>query len=209
MIPSKRGMLRVLTRKIWLVPVLLATLAGCLGAPVTTVQEAPPPVVAAPTQPDQILLEDALKGRSLSNGEVAELSDRLLSDGSPTLNDEKTMARLEILLLRALKSPEKTQRAVLLRNLGIIHYHQNKFKNARQELQNSNELNPRDPRTHFYLARLFAQQGEVYQKQGKQKLSRQQFKRAAIEMEMARKLAPGNSTYKQDLQHFNQPGQGR
>ena len=36
-------------------------------------------------------------------------------------------------------------------------------------------------------------------KQGKKKLSRQQFKRAAIEMEMARKLAPGNPTYRQDL----------
>lgn len=199
----------MLTRKIWLAPVLLATLAGCLGAPVASVQEAPPPVVAAPAQPDQILLEDALKGRTLSNAEVAELSDRLLCDGNTCLNDEKTMARLEILLLRALKSPEKAQRAVLLRNLGIIHYHQKKFKNARQELQNSNELNPRDARTHFYLARLFAQQGEVYQKQGKQKLSRQQFKRASIEMEQARKLAPGNATYKQDLQHLNQPGQGR
>lgn len=199
----------MLTRKIWLVPVILLTLAGCLGAPVAPVQQAPPPVVEAPAQPDQIILEEALKGRTLSNGEVAELSDRLLCDGNTCLNDEKTMARLEILLLRALKSPEKSQRAVLLRNLGIIHYHQNKFKNARQELQNSNELNPRDPRTHFYLARLFAQQGEVYQKQGKQKLSRQQFKRASIEMDMARKLAPGNPTYKQDLQHFNHPGPGR
>jgi hypothetical protein len=131
-------MLRVLNRKAWLVPVLLATLAGCLGAPVAPVQEAPPPVVAAPAPglPDQVLLEDALRGRTLSNGEVAGLSDRLLSNGNSVLNDEKTMARLEILLLKALKSPDKTQRAVLLRNLGIIHYHQNKFKKARQELQN-------------------------------------------------------------------------
>ena len=201
----------MLKRKIWLAPVLLATLAGCLGAPVAPVQEAPPPVVTAPVSglPDQVLLEDALRGRALSNGEVADLSDRLLSDGNAVLNDEKTMARLEILLLKALKSPDKAHRAVLLRNLGIIHYHQNKFKKARQELQNSNEVNPRDARTHFYLARLFVQQGEIYQKQGKQKLSRQQFKRAAIEMEMARKLAPGNPNYKQELQHFNQPGRGR
>jgi len=135
---------------------------------------------------------------------VADLSDRLLSNGNSVLNDEKTMARLEILLLKALKSPEKAHRAVLLRNLGIIHYHQSNFKKARQELQNSNELNPRDARTHFYLAQLFVQQGEIYQKQGKQKLSRQQFKRASIEMEQARKLAPGNSTYKQDLQQVLQ-----
>jgi len=199
-------LLRVLKRKIWLVPVLLATLAGCLGAPVAPVQEAPPPVATAPTAglPDQALLEDALRGRALSNGEVADLSDRLLSNGNSVLNDEKTMARLEILLLKALKSPEKAHRAVLLRNLGIIHYHQSNFKKARQELQNSNELNPRDARTHFYLAQLFVQQGEIYQKQGKQKLSRQQFKRASIEMEQARKLAPGNSTYKQDLQQVLQ-----
>lgn len=193
----------MLKQKIWLAPVLLATLAGCLGAPVAPVQEVAPPVATAPVSglPDQVLLEDALRGRALANGEVAELSDRLLSDGNSVLNDEKTMARLEILLLKALKSPEKAHRAVLLRNLGIIHYHQGKFKKARQELQNSNEVNPRDARTHFYLAQLFVQQGEIYQKQGKQKLSRQQFKRASIEMEQARKLAPGNSAYKQDLQH--------
>ncbi|MEW6659729.1 MAG: hypothetical protein AB1424_13815 [Thermodesulfobacteriota bacterium] len=204
-------MLPVLHRKIWLAPVLLFTLAGCLGAPVAPVQEAPPPVAAAPepSLPDQVLLEDALKGRSLSNGEVAGLSDRLLNNGNSVLSDEKTMARLEILLLKALKSPEKAQRAVLLRNLGIIHYHQNKFKKARQELQNSNELNPRDPRTHFYLARLFVQQGEIYEKQGKKKLARQQFKRASIEMEQARKLAPNNSSYKQDLKQIIQQEQGK
>ncbi len=193
-------------RKIWLAPILLATLAGCVGAPPAPVQQAPPPVIAEPTQPDQIILEEALKGRTLSNGEVAELSDRLLCDGNTCLNDEKTMARLEILLLKALKSPDKSHRAALLQNLGVIHYHQGQFKKARQELQNSNELNPRDARTHFYLARLFAQQGEVYQRQGKQKLSRQQFKRASIEMDMARKLAPGNPTYKQDLQTLSQSG---
>jgi len=204
-------MLPVLHRKAWLAPVLLVTLAGCLGAPVAPVQEAPPPVAAAPAPslPDQVLLEDALKGRSLSNAEVAGLSDRLLSDGNAVLSDEKTMARLEILLLKALKSPEKAQRAVLLRNLGIIHYHQNKFKKARQELQNSNELNPRDPRTHFYLARLFVHQGEIYEKQGKKKLARQQFKRASIEMEQSRKLAPNNSTYKQDLKQIIQQEQGK
>jgi tetratricopeptide (TPR) repeat protein len=204
-------MLRVLNRKAWLIPVLLATLAGCLGAPVAPVQEAPPPVVAAPAPslPDQVLLEDALRGRALSNAEVAGLSDRLLSNGDSVLNDEKTMARLEILLLKALKSPDKAQRAVLLRNLGIIHYHQNKFKKARQELQNSNELNPRDPRTHFYLARIFGQQGEIYERQGKKKLSRQQFKRASIEMEQARKLAPNNSAYKQDLKSIIQQEHGK
>lgn len=189
----------------WLALMLLGTLAGCLGAPMAPMQEAPPPVVApspasSSGQSDQVLLEEALRGRALANAEVAGLSERLLTDGNSALGDEKTMARLEILLLKAIKAPDKVHRPALLRNLGIIHYHQGKFKKARQELQDSNELNPRDARTHFYLARLFAQQGEIYQKQGKQKLSRQQFKRASIEMGQARKLAPNNPTYRQDLQ---------
>ncbi len=198
-------------RKAWPALILLATLAGCLGAPVAPVQELPPPVAAPapPGLPDQALLEEALLGRTLSSAEVAGLSDRLVIEGNSALSDEKTMARLEILLLKALKDQSKAHRPVLLRNLGIIHYHQSKFKKARQELQNSNELNPRDARTHFYLARLFVQQGEIYQKQGKQKLSRQQFKRASIEMEQARKLAPGNSIYKQNIQQIRQQEQGK
>jgi len=185
----------------WLLLFLLAFLAGCLGGPMVPVQETPPPPAPVPAvsgQPDQILLEDALRGRSLGNAEVAGLSDRLLAEGNPALSDEKTMARLEILLLKALTVQDKVHRPALLRNLGIIHFHQAKYKKARQELQDSNELNPRDARTHFYLARLFAQQGEIYQKQGKKNLSRQQFKRAAIEMGQARKLAPNNPAYRQE-----------
>jgi tetratricopeptide (TPR) repeat protein len=191
--------------KPWPALLLLASLAGCLGGPVAPMPEQapppePPPVAAS--QPDQLILEEALRGRALSDGEAAALSDRLLLDGNSALDDQKTMARLEILLLKALKTPDKAHRPAILRNLGIIHYHQGKYKKARQELQHANELNPRDPRTHFYLARLFVQQGEIYQKKGKKKLSRQQFKRATIEMEMARKLAPGNPTYRQDLRQI-------
>lgn len=190
--------------KPWLFLLLLATLTGCLGAPVAPVPETAPPPPPPPSsrQPDQIMLEEALRGRHLGNAEAVELSDRLLLDGNSALDDQKTMARLEILLLKALKTEDRIHRPALLRNLGIIHYHQGKYQKARQELQHSNELNPRDARTHFYLARLFAHQGEIYQKQGKKKLSRQQFKRAAIEMEQARKLAPGNPTYRQDLKQF-------
>lgn len=192
----------MLRRKFWLLLLLLLTLAGCLGGPsAPMVETQPPPPLPPPTarQPDQIILEEALRGRALSDAEVVDLSNRLLQAGNPALDDQKTMARLEILLLKALKSPNKRQRPALLRNLGIIHYHQGKYKKARQEFQHSNELNPRDARTHFYMARLFTHQGEIYQKQGKRKLARQQFKRAAIEMEVARKLAPNNSTYRQKL----------
>ena len=197
--------------KPWLVLLLLVTLSGCSGAPLAPMPESPPPPPPAPPsvsgQPDQIILEEALRGRALGNGEVVELSNRLLLDGNVLLGDQKTMARLEILLLKALKAPDKVYRPALLRNLGIIHYHQGKYKKARQELQDANELNTKDARTHFYLARLFVHEGEIYQKQGKKKISKQQFKRAAIEMEMARKLAPGNATYRQDLQQIIQGGQ--
>jgi len=202
----------VLKLKACLSIILLGALAGCLGAPMAPIQELPPPQAPPPVsagQPDQVILEEALLGRALSSGEVAGFSDRLLVEGNSALNDQKTMARLEILLLKALKAPDKVHRPVILRNLGIIHYHQGKYKKARQELQDSNELNPRDPRTHFYLARLFVQQGEIYQKQGKKKLSRQQFKRANIEMEQARKLAPNNATYKQDLKEILRQEQGK
>lgn len=197
--------------KPWPALLLLATLAGCLGAPIAP-SEAPPPPATPPVssgQPDQIILEEALRGRALGNGEVVELSDRLLQGGNSALSDQTTMARLEILLLKALKTQDKVHRPAILRNLGIIHYHQGKYKKARQELQHANELNPRDPRAHYYLARLFAQQGEIYQKQGKKSLAKQQFKRASIEMEMARKLAPNNSTYRQDLQQIIRQEQGK
>jgi len=196
--------------KLWPALLLLATLAGCLGAPVAPVTETPPqPAPTTGGGSDQVILEEALRGRALGNAEVAGLSDRLLTEGNPALNDQTTMARLEILLLKALKNQDKAHRPTLLRNLGIIHYHQGQYKKARQELQHSNELFPRDPRTHFYLARLFTQQGEIYQKQGKKSLAKQQFKRAAIEMEMARKLAPGNPTYRQDLQQTIRQEQGK
>jgi tetratricopeptide (TPR) repeat protein len=202
----------VLKFKNCLTMILLGALAGCLGAPTAPMPEMPPAPAPPPVssrQPDRIILEEALLGRALSNAEVVGLSDRLLVEGNSALNDQKTMARLEILLLKALKAPDKVHRPPVLRNLGIIHYHQSKYKKARQELQDSNELNPRDPRTHFYLARLFVHQGEIYQKQGKKRHSRQQFKRAAIEMEQARKLAPNNSTYKQDLKQILRQEQGK
>ncbi|MDD5642562.1 MAG: tetratricopeptide repeat protein [Syntrophales bacterium] len=191
--------------KPWLFLLLLLTMAGCLGAPMAPMVETqppPPPPPPSVRQPDQIILEEALRGRAMSDADAVELSDRLLAAGNPALDNPKTMARLEILLLKALKSPDKRQRPALLRNLGIIHYHQGKYKKARQELQHSNELNPRDARTHFYMALLFTHQGEIYQKQGKMKLARHQFNRAAIEIEQSRKLAPNNPTYRQKLKQI-------
>jgi tetratricopeptide (TPR) repeat protein len=196
----------------WLALFLLGGSMGCGSAP-----KAPPPKSAAvlpaePTSPgtsDQALLKEGLTGRTLSASEVADLSDRLLADGSNTFNDQETMARLELLILKTMKNPDKTSGAVLWRNLGIIHYHQQKYKQAEHDLQSANELNPKNPRTHYYLACLFAHQGQIYANKGKKRISRQQFKRAAIEIELARKLAPNNSLYKQDPKQLIQQENGK
>jgi tetratricopeptide (TPR) repeat protein len=180
-----------------LAAILVAGLAGCGSAPVLPAPQAAPAVPERSENADQARLKDALTGPGLPPGEVADLSDRLLASGS--FVSEQDMARLELVLLRSLKSPDKAHHAVFWRNLGIIHYHQRKFSQARQELQSSNELNPKNARTRYYLARLFANLGEISEKQGKKKLASQQFKRAAIEMEFARKLEPSNPLYRQNV----------
>jgi Tfp pilus assembly protein PilF/predicted small lipoprotein YifL len=183
--------------------VLLGVVAGC-GGPAPLVLPPESATTPAKTEPsrsensDQARLREGLTGREMSASEVADLSDRLLADDSNALYDQETMARLELLILKAMKSQDKSHRPILWRNLGIIHYHQGKYKQARQELQAANELDPKNARTHFYLACLFAHQGVIYEKDGKTRVSQQQFKRATIEMEQARKLEPRNSLYKQN-----------
>jgi Tfp pilus assembly protein PilF len=160
------------------------------------------------TTSDSARLKESLTGREMSPSEVADLSDRLLTDGQ-ALNDQQTMARLELVILKTLKDPDKTHRAVLWRNLGIIHYHQQKYKQAEHDLQSANELNPKNPRTHFYLACLFAHKGKIYERSGKTRASQQQYKRAAIEIELARKLEPSNALYKQDPKQIIQQENGK
>ena len=177
--------------------ILLAALAGCAGNPEQPAPEAAPAVPERPEKSDQARLKDDLMGQEMSPAEIVDLSDRLLNNSS-AINDEETMARLELALLKALKAEDKNAKPAIWRNLGLIHYHQRKFKEARQELQSAIELNPKDGRSRFYLSQVFTSQGEIYEKQGKTKLARKQFKRAAIEMEMARKLEPGNPLYRQN-----------
>lgn len=184
-----------------LAAIQLAGGLGCGSAPVG--QERPGAAVQAPLpgENEQAKLKDALTGGQMTPTEVADMSERLLAD-SATFNDQKTMAQLELLLLTAIKSPDKSAHAALWRSLGILHYHQQKYKEARQELQTSNEINPKSARTHFYLARLFTHQGEIYESQGQKGKSRQQFKRAAIEMEQARKIEPSNPLFRQDVKQM-------
>ena len=195
---------------VWLLTVWLLG-AGCASAPLSPLPPEQAPQAAAPAEsgtPDQVRLKEALTGRELSPGEVAGLSDRLLGNGNSIFNEQETMARLELLLLKALKGGDKTYQPVLWRNLGIIHYHQRKYQQARQDLQASNELNPKNSRTHYYLARLSVHQGEIYERQGQKSKARQQFKRAAIEMEQARKIEPSNPLYRQDAREIIRQEQG-
>jgi tetratricopeptide (TPR) repeat protein len=194
----------------WLALLLLGGTVGCGSAPVAPPPEsgAPPVEPASPVTSDSARLKDALTGREMSPAEVAELSDRLLANGK-ALNDPQTMARLELVILKTLKDPDKTHRAVLWRNLGIIHYHQQKYKQAEHDLQSANELNPKNPRTHFYLACLFAHKGKIFEKSGKTRASQQQYKRAAIEIGLARKFEPSNPLYKQDPKQIIQQENGK
>jgi tetratricopeptide (TPR) repeat protein len=195
----------------WMALILLNGSLGCGSPPVAPRESVGVPVESSPpaTSDQARLREAAMTGREMSPGEVADLSERLLADGSKAFNDPQTMAQLEIMILKTFKTPDKTYHPVLWRNLGIIHYHQQKYKQAEHDLQSANELNPKNARTHFYLACLFANQGVIYEKKGKKRDSRQQFKRAAIEMELARKLDPRNSLYKQDPKQIIQQEMGK
>ncbi len=181
---------------------MLSVVGGCGGrAPVIPppAAEAPPPAPERYENQDQALLKAALQGRYLSPKEALELSDRLLTEGSPATRDQETIARLELLLLGALKQEDRASRAGLLRNLGIVRFHQKQYKSARQALQAANEINPRDARTHYYLARLFARQEQIYLRQGQKAKARQQAKLAEMELGLARKFDPSNPLYRQSL----------
>jgi len=185
---------------------LVLTGAGCAGgrrspsAPTPKVKKAylPPPSSPKYEHPDEAMLEEIIRGQPILPAEIARISDRMLTEGS-VLN-ERTLALLDIVLTKNLNGAPQEVRHRLLRNLGIIHYHQQKYNLARQELQQANELFPRDGRTHFYLARLAAHQGNIYQRQGLSKKAQGQYNLAANEMELAQKLEPSNDFYRQDLQ---------
>jgi tetratricopeptide (TPR) repeat protein len=188
--------------------ILILAGAGCEGGKHTAVAKPQTgttlPAPRTYKQADDEILAEAIRGQHISPAEVAILSDRMLTDGSPTFNNEKSMARLDILLNKSLEGAPRDVRHRLLRNLGIIHYHQAKYSLARQEMQQANELFPRDARTHFYLARLAAQNGNICQSKGLSKKAKGQFNLAANEMELAHKLEPSNPLYRQDLKRIIQ-----
>jgi tetratricopeptide (TPR) repeat protein len=194
---------------VFIMTICLAPLA-CTRAPVIPPTDAapPPPPPERYENQDQALLKASLQGRRLNPREALELSDRLLAEGSSTSRDQETIARLELLLLGALKEEDRSSRAGLLRNLGIVRFHQRQYKSARQALQAANEINPRDARTHYYLARLFARQEQIYLRQGLKKKAKQQAKLAEMEMGLARKFEPSNALYRQNPKESLRPDQG-
>ncbi|RLA90334.1 MAG: hypothetical protein DRG58_02405 [Deltaproteobacteria bacterium] len=148
---------------------------------------------------DRALLDQALTRQVLSTEEVIALSDRLLRYQNPPIQDKEILEKLQVLLLRSLQDKSKDHHPQVLRNLGIVNYQQQQYNNARQALQASSELNPRDGLTHFYLACLYAQQSKLHNAQGQKRKSAAQYKRAMIELEQARKLEPFNPLFRQDL----------
>jgi tetratricopeptide (TPR) repeat protein len=177
--------------------------AGCGGkrhpAPTPQVGKVTlPPPSPKYEHPDEKILEEIPPGKTDPTGGNLEVKRPDAGRGQH-LQNERTLALLDIILTKSLSGAPKEIRHRLLRNLGIIHYHQKKFNLARQELQQANELFPRDARTHFYLARLAFHQGNIYQRQGLTKKAMGQFNLAAHEMEIAQKLEPSNDTYRQEL----------
>jgi tetratricopeptide (TPR) repeat protein len=141
-----------------------------------------------------------LAGRSSVNPEEAvRVSNHLLQHETASLLDEQTLNNLEKILLAALPNSSPTTQPVIQRNLGIVNYYNKKHNKARQALQSANETNPRDARTHYYLACLFNHQAKIYTAKGDQTKAQRFQKRAQIEIETAQKLEPGNQLYRKGV----------
>jgi tetratricopeptide (TPR) repeat protein len=183
---------------------------GCGGKKKVVVEEPPPQKVTtasmvpeaseASAQGVDLKTVQELAGRSTVNPEEAvRVSNRMLQqDVAPVLN-EQTLNNLEKILLTALPLSSPTTQSVIQRNLGIVYYYNKKYKKARQLLRSANETNPRDGRTHYYLASLFNQQAKIYSAKGEPNKAQQFQKQAQIEIDIARKLEPGNQSYRKGL----------
>jgi tetratricopeptide (TPR) repeat protein len=182
---------------------------GC-GGKQGVVEEPPPQKVTAvqmnPEAPeptaqsvDLKTVQELAAKNSVNPEEAVRVSNRLLQpDVVPMLN-EQTLNNLEKILLTALPNSSPTTQPVIQRNLGIVNYYNKKYSKARQALQSANETNPRDARTHYYLACLFNHQAKIYTAKGETTKAQRFQKRAQIEIETARRLEPGNQLYRKGL----------
>ncbi len=194
----------------WLILICSALLClGCHGKKVVVEEQAAPP----PPKKAQVVdsFEKSAAGGDLKNlqelanrnvvnpEEAIRVSNRMLQEEIVSVLDEQTLNNLEKMLLAALPQSSKTTQPVIQRNLGIVNYYNKKYNKARQALQSSNETNPRDARTHYYMACLFNHQAKIYSAKGEPEKAQRHQKRAQIEIETARKLEPGNNLYRKGL----------
>jgi tetratricopeptide (TPR) repeat protein len=196
-------------RKVILVLICLALLtAGCGRKRVAVKEEVSPAKTTAQVQeaPEKSAAGGEIKNlQELANrgvvnpDEAIRVSNRMLQEEIASVLDEQTLNSLEKILLTALSQSSKSTQPLIQRNLGIVNYYNKKYNKARQALQCSNETNPRDARTHYYLACLFSHQAKLYSAKGEQDKAQRHQKRAQIEIETARRLEPGNHLYRKGL----------
>jgi tetratricopeptide (TPR) repeat protein len=196
-------------RKIILVLIFLALLtAGCGRKRVVVEEQVPPAKTTAQVQeaPEKSATGGEIKNlqelanRNVVNPEEAiRVSNRMLQEEVASVLDEQTLNNLEKMLLAALPQSSKSTQPLIQRNLGIVNFYNKKYNKARQALQCSNETNPRDGRTHYYLACLFSHQAKIFSAKGEQDKAQRHQKRAQIEIETARKLEPSNHLYRKGL----------
>jgi tetratricopeptide (TPR) repeat protein len=179
---------------------------GCGGREVVEVEATPSQkmeVAETPkksTQDVDLKTVQELAGKSVvSPSEAVRVSNRMLQEDLAPVLDEQTLNNLEKILLAALPQSSKDTQPVIQRNLGIVNYYSKKYNKARQALQSSNETNPRDARTHYYLACLFNHQARIFAAKGEPTKAQRVQKRAQIEIDTARKLEPGNPLYRKNL----------
>ncbi len=196
-------------RKVILVLICLALLtAGCGRKRVVVEEEVHPAKTTAQVQeaPEKSATGGEIKNlQELANrgvvnpDEAIRISNRMLQEEIASVLDEQTLNNLEKILLTALPQSSKSTQPLIQRNLGIVNYYNKKYNKARQALQCSNETNPRDARTHYYLACLFNHQAKLYSAKGEQDKAQRHQKRAQIEIDTARRLEPGNHLYRKGL----------
>jgi tetratricopeptide (TPR) repeat protein len=183
---------------------------GCGGKKVVVVEEGAPPSKKSEV-PVQEIPEKSIPGGDLktvqelagrnvvSPEEAIRVSNRMLQEEIVSVLDEQTLNNLEKILMTALPQSSKSTQPVIHRNLGIVNYYNKKYNKSRQALQYANETNPRDARTHYYLACLFNHQAKIFSAKGEKIKAQRHQKRAQIELDTARKLEPGNHLYRKGL----------
>lgn len=182
---------------------------GCGGRQMVVEEEGAPipkKTVQSQEQPEKIssgadlkTLQELANRNAVNPEEAIRVSNRMLQEDIAPVLDEQTLNNLEKILLAALPQSSKTTQPVIQRNLGIAYYFNKKYNKARQALQCSNESNPQDARTKYYMACLFNHQAKLYAAKGDKTAAQRHQKRAQIEIDSARKLEPSHSLYRKGL----------